>query len=119
MPAERRRLRLLPAGSQSGGDAERQPVVADGALLPPPAGAGRRRPAVAAQRQLQLRKREHRAADPSGAASGPGAARAADHQPGDSELEGQRSSGGAQSRVSTALDTGIVLLFLTQRNKVV
>ncbi|XP_023276894.1 transmembrane protein 132D-like [Seriola lalandi dorsalis] len=34
------RLRLLPAGSQSGGYAKRQPVVADGALLSPTAGTG-------------------------------------------------------------------------------
>ena len=106
MPAERCWLCVLPARSQSGGDAKWQPIISDRTLLPPPAGARRRRPALPAQRQLQLRKPERWAADPSGAAPGSAAASADDHQPGDSELEGQRSSGGAQSGVNTALDTG-------------
>lgn len=59
VPAEWRRLRLLLAGSQSGGHAEWQPVVAYRALLPPPAGTSRRRHAIPAERQLQLRKPEH------------------------------------------------------------
>lgn len=117
MPAEWRRLRVLPAGGQSRGYAERQPVVADRALLPAPAGARRRRPAVPADRQLQLREPERRAADPDGAAPGSAATSAADGQPGDSELEGQRSSGGAQSGVGAALDTGTCSDFLLMNLK--
>ncbi len=132
MPAKWCWLRVLPAGSQSGGYAKRQPIITDRALLPPPAWTRRRRPTVPAKRQLQLRKPEHWTANPSGAASGSATTSAVNDQPGVSELEGQRSSGGAQSRVNTALDTGtgslnfyfgssltfLILNLLMQLNKV-
>lgn len=95
MSAEWCWLRLLPAGSQSRGHAKQQPIVTDRAFLSPPARTGHRCPAVPSQRQLQLRKCEHRAANPSGAPSGAAPTSAALHQPGDAELEGQRTSRGA------------------------
>lgn len=107
MPAKWCWLRLLPAGSQSGGYAKRQPIISHRALLSPPTRTRCRRPTIPAEHQLQLRKHKRWAAHPSGAASGPATASADDDQPGDSELEGQGSSGGAQSGVSTPLDTGI------------
>lgn len=106
MPAKRGRLCLLLEGSQSGGHEKWQLITADRALLSSPAGAGSCRSTDPAQRQLQLRKHEHRTANPSGASSGASTTSAHDNQPCDSELEGQRASGGTQSRFNKALDTG-------------
>lgn len=112
MPAKWCWLRVLLAGSQSGGYAKRQPIIADRALLPPPTGTRRCCPTIPAERQLQLWKPEHWAANPSGSASESTTASVANHQPGDSELESQRSSGGAKSGFNTSLDTGIGSLLL-------
>lgn len=106
MPAQRRRVGLLPARSQPGGDAQRQPVVPHRAVLPPAAGAGRRQSADLAHRQLQLRQHQRRAANPGGAPSGPAPAPLTEQQPCDAELEGEGPSGGAQSGIHTSLDTG-------------
>lgn len=106
MPAKWCWLRLLLAGSQSGGDAKWQPVVADWTFLSSPAGTRCGCPPITAERQLQLRKSERWTANPSGAASRSTTSSAADDQPSDSELEGQRPSGGAQGRVTETLDTG-------------
>lgn len=95
MPAQRRRVGLLPARSQPGGDAQRQPVVPHRAVLPPAAGAGRRQSADPAHRQLQLRQHQRRAANPGGAPSGPAPAPLTEQQPCDAELEGEGPSGGA------------------------
>lgn len=106
VPAQRRRVGLLPTRSQPGRDAQRQPVVSDRAVLPPPAGARRCQSAGSTHRQLQLRQRQRWAANPGGAPARPTPSSATEQQPCDAELEGERSSGGAQSGIHAALDTG-------------
>lgn len=106
MSTKRRRLCIFSARGQSGSNAKWQPIITDWSVLPPAAGTGGRLSTRPTECQLQLRKPEHWAANPSGSASGSTAAAVAKQQPRDAELESQGSSGGAQSGIHTTLDTG-------------